>query len=95
MLFLSVLCGIASLVGIPFLRESYDPILRRRKAFKVLSNPDPDPADIAAAKAFISSEEIARQKKGSKTQVFWRDIIRSVALLTTNLICFMLSLYMA
>jgi hypothetical protein len=76
-----VVCGVASIVGIPFLKETYGPVIRLRRAARLA---DPE----AANPDLISSHE-------SKYHVLWINFSRPLVLLTRSLVCFMLSLYMA
>ncbi|KXN92560.1 hypothetical protein AN958_06857 [Leucoagaricus sp. SymC.cos] len=81
---IACLCGFASLIGIPLLRETYAPIIRMRQAAR---SADPE----ALRRAHPSLQHIA----GSKLHVLWINLSRPVILLFRSLICFMLSLYMA
>ena len=78
-----VIGGVASVIGIPFLRETYGPVIRLRRALAARSAdpeaPDPD---------VLRSQE-------SKYHVLWINLTRPLVLLTRSLVCFMLSLCMA
>ncbi|KAI3619652.1 mfs multidrug [Moniliophthora roreri] len=76
-------CGLASLVGIPFLRETYAPVIRRRKAMKI---DDPE-------KRLRLS--VTPHGDMTKTQYLWINLSRPIVLLTRSFICFILSLYMS
>ncbi|KAF8155816.1 multidrug resistance protein 4 [Crassisporium funariophilum] len=81
---IAMICGIASLVGIPFLKETYAPVIRLRRAAK---SADPE----AAAKAHPALVET----HGNKLRILWVNLTRPLVMLSQSLICFMLSLYMA
>ncbi|THU97778.1 MFS general substrate transporter [Dendrothele bispora CBS 962.96] len=75
-------CAVASLFGIPFLHETYAPVLQKRRAKKNGSDPEkaapmPDPVQM------------------SKARYLWLNLARPVQLLTRSFICFILSLFMA
>ena len=76
-----VIGGVASIVGIPFLKETYGPVIRLRRAMR---SADPE----AKHPYLIRSHE-------SKLHVLWVNLARPMVILTRSLICFMLSLYMA
>jgi hypothetical protein len=77
----SASCGVAALVCIPFLRETYAPVIRSGLAAtssdpeKVIDTPVP--------------------KSESIWHVLWLNLSRPVLLLTRSFICFILSLYIA
>lgn len=73
------------MVGIPFLRETYAPVIRTKKA-KLSSKPE-----LAMAKVIKNVGDPV----GSKAHIIWINLSRPIALLFGNLVCFMLSLYMA
>ena len=73
--------GVASIVGIPFLKETYAPVIRLRRAAR---STDPEAA----------SPDVTRSLE-NKYHVLWINLSRPLVLLTRSLICFMLSLYMA
>ncbi|KAK7037238.1 hypothetical protein VNI00_011229 [Paramarasmius palmivorus] len=72
-------CGFASLVGLPFLRETYAPVIRMKKA-KKLRKP--------------YSENVFG-KPMSKGHFLWINLSRPIVLLSRSFICFVLSLYVA
>lgn len=76
--------GIAAALGIPFLRETYHPVIRLRRAQK-----SADPEKAAAAHPHLIQEH------GSHLQRIWLDMSRPFILLTRSYVCFLLSLYMA
>ncbi|KAI0638314.1 multidrug resistance protein 4 [Trametes polyzona] len=78
------LCFIAAILGIPFLRETYHPVIRLRRAKK-----SADPEKAAAAHPHLIAEH------GSKMHRLWVDMTRPFILLTRSIICFLLSAYMA
>lgn len=81
---IAIACGVSSALGIPILRETYAPVIRRRLAAKC-SDPE------EAAKLYPSY----LHPQGSIGKIIWINLSRPVILLTRSLICFMLSLYMA
>ncbi|KAI9056554.1 multidrug resistance protein 4 [Trametes sanguinea] len=78
------LCFIAAVLGIPFLRETYHPVIRLRRAKKAA-----DPEKAAKAHPHLIAEH------GSKIHRLWVDMTRPFILLTRSIICFLLSAYMA
>ncbi|KAL0960065.1 hypothetical protein HGRIS_011713 [Hohenbuehelia grisea] len=76
--------GIAAVIGIPLLRETYAPVIRMRLA-KASADPE------AAAKLH-PAVNAAHQ---NAWHVLWVNISRPMILLTHSFICFILSLYMA
>ncbi|EGO01812.1 hypothetical protein SERLA73DRAFT_177339 [Serpula lacrymans var. lacrymans S7.3] len=75
------LCGVASAVAIPFLKETYAPVIRLRR----MNN---DPEKLAQAPAVVLQH-------GGKWKYMWINLSRPAILLTRSFICFILSLYMA
>ncbi|KAI0352812.1 multidrug resistance protein 4 [Trametes cingulata] len=75
---------IAAALGIPFLRETYHPVIRLRRAKKAA-----DPEKAAKAHPHLIQEH------GSKLHRLWVDMSRPFILLTRSIICFLLSAYMA
>ncbi|KAF5357193.1 hypothetical protein D9756_006598 [Leucocoprinus leucothites] len=69
--------------GVPFLRETYAPVLRMRRA----RSADPEKAK--------ETDPLLQQSQGSLLHVLWINLERPFILLFGSLICFMLSLYMA
>ncbi|KAI4524078.1 major facilitator superfamily domain-containing protein [Schizophyllum commune] len=80
---ISAACGVAALVGLPFLRETYAPVLRARLVKK---------ADKENGLALPAS---TRPVTENKLDYMWTNMTRPVVLLTQSAICFLLSLYMA
>ncbi|KAJ3571950.1 hypothetical protein NP233_g3420 [Leucocoprinus birnbaumii] len=80
---IACVCGFASVVGIPLLRETYAPVLRRRKLLSA------DPEKVSKVDPSLP------QPEGSLLYVLWINLERPFILLFRSLVCFMLSLYMA
>jgi predicted MFS family arabinose efflux permease len=80
---ISALCGIAALVGIPLLRETYAPVIRLRLARQS------DPEKAAKLQSMLGDGQ------GNKWQYLWLNLKRPAMMLTCSFICFILSLYMA
>lgn len=78
------LCGIASAIGIPLLRETYAPVIRLRLAKQ---SADPE----AAAK----HHPHLVQNHGNSWHLIWVNLERPFILLTRSFVCFVLSLYMS
>ncbi|KAH7916329.1 major facilitator superfamily domain-containing protein [Hygrophoropsis aurantiaca] len=78
------LCGVASILAIPLLRETYAPVIRLRR--DKLAH---DPESAAATHPTVVLHH------GSKLHYLWLNLSRPVILLTRSFICFVLSLYMA
>lgn len=78
------LCGFAAVLGIPFLRETYSPVIRLRLA-KQMDDPE---------KAARQHPHLL-QNHGSKLHLIWVNLHRPAILLTRSFVCFILSLYMA
>ncbi|KAF8214119.1 multidrug resistance protein 4 [Mycena galopus ATCC 62051] len=76
--------GIASALGIPFLKETYAPLLRLRLAKKTA---DPE-------KAALQHPVLVAQHS-SKLHYLWINLSRPAVLLFGSPVCFLLSLYMA
>lgn len=79
----TVTSSVASFIGIPFLRETYAPIIQAKIAKKR--------GDVEA----VSETCNQPRKDTSNWRYLWINLTRPIILLTTSLICFMLSLYMA
>ncbi|KAJ8081638.1 hypothetical protein PM082_007484 [Marasmius tenuissimus] len=75
-------CGVASLVGIPLLRETYAPVIRRHRTMR---NGSPE-------KAF---QQAGLLQDVGKWEYLWINLSRPIMLLCKSFICFILSLYMA
>ncbi|KAL1944281.1 hypothetical protein VTO73DRAFT_3466 [Trametes versicolor] len=78
------LSAIAAVLGIPFLRETYHPVIRLRRAKK-----SGDPEKAAKAHPHLIAEH------GGKLHRLYVDMTRPFILLTQSIICFLLSAYMA
>lgn len=74
--------GLASLVGLPLLRETYAPVIRSRRA-----KMSPDSERMSRFQDPVLPT--------SKWRYLWLNLSRPIILLTRSLICFVLSLYMA
>ncbi|KIP12654.1 hypothetical protein PHLGIDRAFT_123755 [Phlebiopsis gigantea 11061_1 CR5-6] len=81
---ISALCGIASALGIPFLRETYSPVIRLRLA-KASGDPE----------MFTKSHPHLVHNHTGKWHLIWINLHRPFILLTRSFVCFILSLYMA
>lgn len=81
---ISGLCGIASALGIPFLRETYAPVIRLR-----LAKHSSDPESAAKLHPHLI------QNHAGKWHLIWINLHRPFILLTQSFVCFILSLYMA
>ncbi|TRM67442.1 major facilitator superfamily domain-containing protein [Schizophyllum amplum] len=80
----AILNGVAAVVGIPLLRETYHPVLRIRQA-KIQGD----------VELFDGDHPQFSQAKMSNGRLFWVNIARPVQLLFGDIICFALSFYMA
>jgi len=79
------LCGILAALSIPFMDETYAPVIRMRR--DIASG---DPEKVRNARRHLGSDvQLGRWK------FLWINLSRPVLLLTRSLICFTLSLYMA
>ena len=78
------LCVVAAAFGIPFLRETYHPVIRLRRAKR---SADPEMA------ARLHPHLV--QEHSGKMHRLWVDMTRPFILLTRSIICFLLSAYMA
>lgn len=81
---ISAVSGVAAALGIPFLRETYAPVIRLRIA-KHAADPE---------KAAEMHPHLVRNH-GGKLRLMWINLSRPFILLTRSLVCFVLSLYMA
>jgi len=79
----SISCGVAALVGIPFLRETYAPVIRLNMAKRTSDSEK----GMAAQKITPIDESI--------WHILWLNLSRPIILLTRSFICFILSLYLA
>ncbi len=78
------LCLIAAVLGIPFLRETYHPVIRLRRAKK-----SSDPETAARLHPHLVQDHSGGMHR------LWVDMTRPFILLTRSIICFLLSAYMA
>ena len=78
----SALCGTAGLIGIPFLKETYAPVVRL-----ALAETPSDPEKVI--------DTLAPKNGESLWDTLWLNLSRPVMLLTRSFICFILSLYFA
>ncbi|KAG1850195.1 major facilitator superfamily domain-containing protein [Suillus subalutaceus] len=80
----AAICGVAAVIGIPFLRESYAPVirLRRQKTTRDLEKAAGIHPDLTAPHM-------------NKWVYLWINLKRPVILFTRSFICFILSLYVA
>lgn len=78
---MSALCGLAALIGIPCLKETYAPVIRSGLATTFSES----------EKAY----QTRRQKNESIWHTLWLNLSRPVILLSHSFICFILSLYLA
>ena len=74
------LCGIAAIIGLPLLRETYGPVVRR-KHYARNSDPEGLPYE--------------QKEQHAKSRILWLALSRPFVLLCRSFICFILSLYMA
>ncbi|TFY57136.1 hypothetical protein EVJ58_g7205 [Rhodofomes roseus] len=81
---IAALCGVGAVCGIPFLRETYHPVVRLRRDKRAA-----DPEKVAAAHPHLLEEH------GNKWHRISVDLSRPFILLTRSYVCFLLSLYMA
>lgn len=72
-------CGIASILAIPFLKETYAPVIRRR----------------LHAHGTELEKGITTTQRQDRLGYIWLNLKRPMILLTRSFICFILSLYMA
>ncbi|KIY70471.1 MFS general substrate transporter [Cylindrobasidium torrendii FP15055 ss-10] len=79
---ISGLCAVSALIGIPFLRETYAPIVRARLAKNA--------GDVEKAHHVQHPHD-----NSSKIGYLWVNLSRPVILLTRSFVCLILSLYMA
>lgn len=78
---MSALCGLAALIGIPCLKETYAPVIRSGLAT----------TSSESEKAY----QTRRPKNESIWHILWLNLSRPVILLSRSFICFILSLYLA
>ncbi|EKM77331.1 hypothetical protein AGABI1DRAFT_43519 [Agaricus bisporus var. burnettii JB137-S8] len=81
---IACICGFASAIGLPILRETYAPVIRLRRAARA--------GDPEATRKY---HPVLDQANGSILKLLWINLKRPVVMLFTSFICFILSLYMA
>ncbi|PFH49928.1 hypothetical protein AMATHDRAFT_146557 [Amanita thiersii Skay4041] len=81
---IAVICGFAAVFGIALLRETYAPVIRKRKLQKETNDPE---------KAILLEKMLENQR--SKLYILGVNLIRPMVILFRSLVCFILSLYMA
>ncbi|KZT65998.1 MFS general substrate transporter [Daedalea quercina L-15889] len=81
---IAALCGVGAACGIPFLRETYHPVIRLRRAKRAA-----DPEKAAMAHPHLIEEHAGKWHR------IYVDLSRPFILLTRSYVCFLLSLYMA
>lgn len=79
------LAGAATVVGIPYLRETYAPVIRLRLAKGI------DPEEARKRHPHLMEAQDAKKQ----WQLIKVNLVRPFVLLTRSFICFVLSLYMA
>jgi len=77
------ICGVASIIAVPLLRETYAPVIRLHRAKKS--------GDL---EALARIPDLAHEQS-DKWKFLWDNLKRPFVMLTRNFICFILSLYMA
>ncbi|RXW16880.1 hypothetical protein EST38_g8972 [Candolleomyces aberdarensis] len=82
---IALICSLASVIGLPLLRETYAPVVRWNLAKKS--------GDLEMARELNPSVIAARG--GTPAQVIWVNLSRPMVLLTRSFVCFVLSLYQA
>ncbi|KAG2076656.1 multidrug resistance protein 4 [Suillus decipiens] len=80
----AAICGVAAVLSIPFLRESYAPVIRFRRQRM--------PRDLEKA---AGRRPVLTAPHMNKWVHLWINLKRPVIILTRSFICFILSLYMA
>lgn len=83
---IAAICGVASLFAIPFLRETYAPVILSRKDISA-SDPEKAPA--------VHSGALQDPRNKCKWKHLITNMLRPAVILTHSFICFILSLYMA
>ncbi|EIN10549.1 multidrug resistance protein 4 [Punctularia strigosozonata HHB-11173 SS5] len=80
---IACLCGLGAAIGIPFLRETYAPVIRMRLAAR-----SGNPEEAAKRHPHLQTQH------GSKIHVLWLNLTRPFILLTRSYVCLLLSMYM-
>ena len=81
---IALVCGAASIYGLPFLRETYGPVIRYRRAKRQ-----------GELDKFGEMYPHLVAAQGNTMGVLWENLTRPIQLLFKSLICFLLSFYMA
>lgn len=74
------ICAVANLIAIPFLHETYAPVILHRRALQGDQEKE---------------LPVTPMRKSEGLQYIWTNLSRPMVVLFRSLICFMLSLYMA
>ena len=82
---IATLSGILAILSIPFMHETYAPVIRMRYE---MASGDPE-------KARNARRHLGPDVQLGKWRFLWINLSRPVLLLTRSFICFVLSLYMA
>ncbi|KAG2146698.1 major facilitator superfamily domain-containing protein [Suillus clintonianus] len=80
----AAISGVAAILGLPLLRESYAPVIRLR-----LNSMAPDPEKTTAGHPALTAPQM------DKWAYLWTNLKRPAILLTRSFVCFILSLYMS
>lgn len=81
---IAAISGVAAIIGIPLMKETYAPVIRLRLYDMAL-----DPEKIAEGHPVLTAHHM------DKWAYLWVNLKRPAILLTRSFICFILSLYMA
>ncbi|KAG2008230.1 multidrug transporter [Coprinopsis cinerea AmutBmut pab1-1] len=81
---IAIVCGVASVYGIPLLKETYAPVIRFRRAKRR--------GQLDKAAEFFPHLQASH---GNKMKLLWENLARPVQMLYKSFICFILSAYMA
>jgi hypothetical protein len=81
---IAAISGVAAILGIPLMRETYAPVIRFR-----LNAMSLDPEKTSVGRLVLAAHHM------DKWTHLWVSLKRPAILLTRNFICFILSLYMA
>jgi MFS family permease len=81
---IAAISGVAAIIGIPLMRETYAPVIRLR-----LNDMALDPEKIAVGRPVLTAPHM------DKWAYLWVNLKRPAILLARSFICFILSLYMA
>lgn len=81
---IAAISGVAAIIGIPLMKETYAPVIRLR-----LYDMELDPEKIVEGHPVLTAHHM------DKWNYLWANLKRPAILLTRSFICFILSLYMA